>query len=182
MKLVDFSGFKPCNALRNQMKAPTVNYEVEAQNAFELTDREIHVLKTHGLQIPSQQLKILSDDTFCYKNSRVLVIDPGAGDDAQDGDEFFHIAHCPRMEKSLKSTEKQALKLFIVATSTNSWWFQQVKQQYMDRKVCDVCLQHIRYLGYDNVRQRKKTYSSSVLKNFSVEAFFEHYSMLVKSP
>ena len=72
MKLPDYTEFVSLTKLRNIMGAK-LGVFIPAENPHRLTAEELDKLATIGIDIPLNEVKVLSDGTLGYKNSRVIL-------------------------------------------------------------------------------------------------------------
>ncbi|MGI0119983.1 hypothetical protein [Zooshikella sp. RANM57] len=157
MKLINFLTFEPFNQLREKMGAKKLGY-------FELFNPEKHVtgnerisLSEATLTIESHYIRMLCDQTIAYKNSRIIV----AG-----ADQIVHISGCEVVEQACK----QSVSLVI---SANENLLNSVEFQCFT--ICNLCLQKIRYKGFDQRIKRRVGYNQLIQQQFSLPAFFLAY-------
>lgn len=162
MQLPDFTHFKPFVQLRHQMQARTRG-QFELFNPLQhLNGQERSELNLTGRQTRLQRLRRLADNTWAYKNSRLLVYLEAAPD--------YHVAQC-QITHSWEAQQNIWISTRLIGAlplgSNNS----------SQRQVCEHCLQLLGYKGFDLSKNRKIAYSKKLQLNFARPDFFQLYTL-----
>ncbi len=146
MDLPDFLEFEPFNNLRSKMGTKELGNFEFFDPSLHLTGEERSRLSRQGIEVSKKSVRLLSDHSLAYKNSRVVVLH----------DNKIHLSNCNTFnsEKLLIATHSRAVA---------------------DASVCHQCLHALRYKGFDAFKARKAAYSQEVSENFNLEQFFEEY-------
>ncbi|MBU2707643.1 hypothetical protein KCM76_16735 [Zooshikella marina] len=157
MRLINFLAFDAFNQLKEKMGAKKLGYFEIFNPEKHLTGNERIILSEATLTIESRYLRILCDQTIAYKNSRIIV----AGKE-----QTLHVSYCEQVEYMCK----QSASLVI---SANENLLNSI--QYQKFSICHLCLQKIRYKGFDQRIKRRAGYNQLIICQFSLQAFFVAY-------
>jgi len=146
VKLPDFLEFEPFNQMRESLGTDKLGHFEFFDPNTQLTGDERSELSRLGTSVEGRFVRLLSDHSLGYKNSRVVVID-------QD---VVHLTQCANFE--LSDSYEVAIPGKILS----------------NLKPCIQCLHDLRYQGFDLMRERKKAQSDYVLEHFTFDAFFKH--------
>lgn len=144
MKLPDFLEFDSFNKMRELVGTDKLGYFEFFDPATQLTGEERSELSLVGIVTKGRFVRLLSDHSLGYKNSRIVILD----------DNKVHLTQC---------REIRQLEEFHLAIPGKI---------LKDNKPCLQCLHDLRYQGFDMVRERKKVHSEYVLENFSFDQYF----------
>jgi len=158
MKLPDFLAFEPFNDLRQRMGAVELGHFDLFDPKIQLSTHEREALASVGLAIAISSVRALDDLTLAYKDGRVAVFT-----EEQNG--CFHVSNCA----DIQALGEQKAK-FKVAT------VEPLPSPSSQVKVCEDCLQRLRYEGFDMNRHRHRQYSEGILSRFTLTKFFSLYS------
>lgn len=206
MKLPDFLEFEPFNTLRNTMSADNLGDFVFFDPRKNLTGLERIELEHNGLTIKPECLYTASDFTLVYKNSRVLIYTPPAGD-RHSPPPSSGTQHSQHSETSTDqhASQGQALTAHIMDEGhardrhfhiANCDTVRRLRElgaldtyrartsnlsidpsESATHRICPNCLQTLRYKDYDAVRQRHREYSQRIQEEFSIREFFQRYPL-----
>src|SRR5437870_1810700 len=103
MKLPDFLNFDPFNQLRSAMIADALSDFNFTSKSNALTYEELERLANAGIEIDLKEVRVLSDGTLAYKDSRVLLYIRDISDyrgDRQGTDNLskFHVSDCSTLK------------------------------------------------------------------------------------
>ena len=161
MKLPDFSAFEPFLKLRKKMGADKLGH-------FEFFDPQAHLTVDERNQLESgflsqlQSVRVLTDFTLAYKNSRVAVALPTP---RQPEEWLYHLAACNGFAALAHSDGQRQV---ILSTT-------QPQAEMGSYRVCGECLQRLRYQGFDGMRNRHRQYSLRVQEEFDLSEFFKAF-------
>lgn len=144
MKLPDFLEFESFNKMRELVGTDKLGYFEFFDPATQLTGEERSELSRTGVITKGRYVRLLSDHSLGYKNSRIVILD---GNKA-------HLTYC----QDIKLLEE--FNLAIPGKILN------------DYKPCHQCLHDLRYKGFDMQRERKKAHSEYVLQQFTFDQYF----------
>ena len=163
MRLPDFTNDPHLNALRAAMDAELCEYK-PAPVRSTITTEEIERLQSEGIEIPIDELRVLNDGTYVYKDRRVIVY---IRDVAQYNNSYelpkFHLAVCNTLTKMM--AEGRYKKRYVVATRDDGLFrLHRIKNERMsisDEKlnVCKNCLTELNYKGFARLNSEVKGYS-----------------------
>jgi len=158
MKLPDFLAFKPFNDLRQRMGAIELGHFDLFDPKIQLSTHEREGLAREGLAIAASSVRELDDLTLAYKDGRVAVFG-----EEQNG--RFHVSNCAEVQALVgpEMTLRVATVEPLLSPSSQA-------------KVCEECLQRLRYEGFDMIRHRHRHYSEGILSRFTLAKFFLIYS------
>ncbi|MBU2711424.1 hypothetical protein [Zooshikella harenae] len=157
MKLINFLTFEPFNQLREKIGTKKLGYFELFNPEKHLTGNERITLSEDRLTIDSQHLRKLCDQTIAYKNSRIIV----AGTD-----QTLHISGCEVIERVCKQSESLVISANENLLNT---------AEFKCFSICNLCLQKIRYKGFDQRIKRRAGYNQLIQSQFSLSAFFLAY-------
>lgn len=177
MKLPDFADDPQLNALRNAMDAPLRDFAAAPPSEV-LTAEEVERLSTEGIEIPIEDVQVLSDGTHVYKGRRVIVY---IRDIALYGDRLtlprFHLAMCDTLAKMIE--EKRYTKRYVVATRDDGKFsIHRIRADLITKSdetldVCQHCLDELKYKGF-SLRQGP-TQRQAAVGAFSMKLFFDEF-------
>lgn len=152
MKLPDFIIDQALNRLRDAMKAELRGYAPAPLGPI-LTPEEVEQLQTEGIEIPIEDVNVLNDGTFFYKNRRVIVHIRDVDDYGdQNALPKFHLAMCVTLEKMMEHGRYQ--KRYVVSTRDDGSFkihrirHGVVRKSYEHLDVCQNCLEQLRYENF----------------------------------
>jgi hypothetical protein len=190
MKLTDFAGFEPLNALKDKMGIPreALGDLTVSVDAARLSELELERLASpDGLEISPDDLRVLEDGTLAYKNSRVLLyIRDVSTNGHHQSHPRYHVSNCGTL---VAMREKKRFNTrYVVSTRMDGEFNLNFIDGNISRSethrlfVCQNCLGHLSFNGfmqYWNRRQRKIAVDS-----FTLETFFIQYprSLHIENP
>lgn len=176
MRLPDFTEDKSLNDLRAAMNAALREYAPAALRNT-ITTEEIERLQTDGIEIPIEELRVLNDGTYVYKDRRVIVY---IRDVAQYNDAYtlprFHLAVCNTLTKMMEEGRYQ--KRYVVATRDDGLFkIHKIRNEDIRKSderldVCRNCLTELNYRGW---LQLDKSRRDTRVKEFSLREFFDEF-------
>lgn len=149
MELPDFLNFEPFNQLREKIGTDHLGQFEFFDPDIHLTGEERSKLAREGFEVRAGSIRLLSDHTLAYKNSRIVLLDKGT----------YHLSECDQR------------------SSHSTWTIVTSLQALGPRSVCQTCLHQLRYKGFDQNKQRKAAYSQHLLDQFNLEDFFTTYPL-----
>ena len=149
MQLPDFLTFEPFNLLRDKMGADQLGSFEFFDPETQLTGDERSELSHCGIPIRTRKIRLLSDHSLAYKNSRIMVLTDGVA----------HVTNCDDLKLGSQ-----------VLIGTPGLFSAEVAP-------CKSCLHQLRYQGYDMLRERKQELSEKILSKFTFDTFFQHYPL-----
>lgn len=181
MKLPNFYGFVPLNAIRVKMgipsdcRAPPLPQVVSNGR---LTALELEIIASpKGLDISADKLIVLPDGTLAYKNSRVILY---IRDVIAFGNRItqprFHLADCETLQKMKRGGK---FDKYVVSTSTNGQFDLNIinagvpRAELTDLSVCQHCLKLLRFEGFEMSWLQSKRID--FVSQFKIERFFEQF-------
>mgnify|MGYP000019045619 CR=1 FL=1 len=151
MVIKPFDDFEPFNQLRKKMGAEKLgSFELfDPQKQITYSEREL--LELGVFDVASNQLRILKDKTFAFKNARLWLSWPEH--------ENFHLAACDLVQK-----RRHQKANFIAGL-----------HQPKGQSVCLNCLQLLKFDGLDARRSRRLDLAESIQKDFKLSEFKKDY-------
>ncbi|WP_081075536.1 HNH endonuclease [Burkholderia stagnalis] len=176
IKLPDFLTWSTLNGLRQKMHAPLVERFGAKLEVTEIELPVIERLQGEGIDVTADQIQVLNDGTLTYKGYRVLVYirDVPAMGNRNDMPKY-HLAHCRTLETMYRNKRSGR---YVVANS-DSGLFQVnvmdggVRSQHVRLSVCQNCLAHISWKGFD--MQMARPNRLSIVGQFTLTEFFAKY-------
>jgi len=170
--LPDFLQFEPFNRLRSDMGAEELGDFTFFDPKRHVTGLERLSLGNEGLEVAVSELRVLNDFTLAYKDCRVVLY--AHADETSSSEQntgaivFYHLADCP-VVMDLRNVDP--------ALSREGSWhvYSNGEALGVRNRVCNQCLQRLRYQNFDAVRQRHREYSERVEDAFSLADFFKRY-------
>jgi hypothetical protein len=181
MKLPDFLKFPPLNDLKNRMGIPddvygTFSVEIDPGR---LTPQELDLLTGKGIEVSYDQITILPDGTFAYKDNRVLLyIRDVHVFGNQKPEPKYHLSKCATIEKMFQSGRRER---YVVSTKTNGNFHLNIIKAHkaiQDERhlsVCKNCLDCLSFKGF-NSQTMNRNRKARFVAEFSPEHFFAVYS------
>lgn len=181
MKLPDFYVFPDFISIKNRMGIPQNKYGniIAKVDASRLTELELDKLTSSaGLDIASEDLRILADGTLAYKSSRVIVYIRDISTDWRDRDvrPKFHLANCATLE-SMRANNR--FNRYVVSQNTDGKFklnyveYGKVKEHMTELSVCQHCLSHLHFDEFSFGMSKNERVS--IVNTFKLERFFELY-------
>ncbi|MEX3930066.1 HNH endonuclease [Paraburkholderia sp. BR10936] len=175
-KLPDFLGWSTFNGLRHKMGAPLVARFGAQHVVTEIDLPVIDRLQGKGIDVTADQIQVLDDGTLAYKGYRVLVYIrdvPSIG--ARGSMPKYHFAHCRTLETMYRNHRSER---YVVAISDSGFFHVNVldsgiKSEPVRLDVCQNCLAHIRWKGFD--MQMARPSRLSIVGEFKLSEFFTTY-------
>lgn len=174
MRLPDFTNDRDLNALRAAMNVELRDYKPPPPRDT-ITSDEVERLQTEGIEIPIEELRVLNDGTYVYKDRRVIVY---IRDVAQYNDAYslpkFHLAVCNTLTKMMEEGRYQ--KRYVVATRDDGMFrIHKIKNETIIASeerlnVCKNCLSELNYKGFSRLDASKR---DARVQQFSLKDFFE---------
>lgn len=152
MKLHDFLEDAELNALRSKMGAHALGQFELFDPAKQLTYSEREALKTDGLNVTANELRVLKDKTLAYKNSRAWL---------KHG-QHYHLANCPQVQQLRHQSTSLLLGTYLWPVSKDS-------------ALCVECLAVLQYQGIDSRRLRRTEFIEQIRQQFSLAEFQKQY-------
>jgi hypothetical protein len=176
IKLPDFLTWSTFNGLRHNMGAPLVEQFGAKHVITEIDLPVIDRLQGEGIDVTADQIQVLDDGTLAYKNYRVLVYIRDVPSIGHRGSmPKYHFAHCRTLETMYRNHRSER---YVVAIS-DSGLFQVnvldsgVTSESVRLDVCQNCLAHIRWEGFDMQMPRPSRHS--IVEQFKLPKFFAKY-------
>ena len=176
IKLPDFLTWSTFNGLRSKMGAPLVA-RFGAQPVVTAIDLPvIERLQGAGIDVTADQIQILGDGTLAYKGYRVLVYIRDVPTIGSRGSmPKYHFAHCRTLETMYRNHRSER---YVVAISDSGLFHVNVldsgiKSEPVRLDVCQNCLAHIRWKGFD--MQMARSSRLSIVDQFRLSEFFDKY-------
>jgi len=180
MKLPDFFKFEPLNRLRSQMGIPDDQYgsfslEIDPGR---LTSEELDRLTGEGIDVYFDELTILSNGTFAYKDSRVLLyIRDVHVYGHQESEPRYHLFNCTTLKEM---SQKGRFDRYVVSNKSNGEFRINILRNKRittteNRRlcVCQNCLDGLQMNGF-NLRMRKSD-KKRLVAEFVPDDFFKIY-------
>lgn len=174
MQLPDFLRFKPFNQLRQRMGAERLGHFEFFDPNQHLTADERKALAS-GYTVTASNLTVLEDQTIAYKNSRVIWCENESVDNAAMDQiatsvsaSHYHVASCEYFYRAQGSRSN-------VQISTDAPHLKGRGLNSTSLRICEDCLQTLRFQGFDGVKNRHRQYSQRVLDEFTLELFYSLY-------
>jgi len=177
MKLPDFESDPDLNSLRRAMGAELRDYSPPPPIGA-LTNEEIELLASEGIEIPLDEVGVLNDGTHVYKGRRVIVyIRDVAEYGARVSMPKYHLAMCSTLNTMIDEGRYQ--KRYVVATREDGKFsIQRVRGETVIKTVeaLDVCQQCLDELKYKSFSLRMdRAHRAEAVRSFSVKSFFEEF-------
>lgn len=180
MKLPNFYDFEPLNSLKERMGLAREDLgalDVHV-GASRLTAAELERLTSQdGLDISSDQLRILDDGTLAYKDSRVLLyIRDVSVMGKREWEPKYHVANCSVLRQM---RERKRFNRYVVATKLDGVFnLNIIRGQISTPKivplsVCQCCLDFLSFDGFrlEWARDRR----GRAVQAFKLDKFFKKY-------
>src|SRR5262249_52972314 len=176
MRLPDFTDDAGLLALRRAMGATAPGSFSPKYRPDRLTIAEFEQLATDGKDVPVNDVEVLEDGTFSYKDSRVIVY-------IRDIRKFqnwvpkFHVADC----KTLQQKQQQnGLARYVVTTCHDGSFVVNligkdgdVTRSTMPLDVCQNCLDKLAFEGFSRFLPGPRR--MKIVSQFTIERFFERF-------
>ncbi|MFC5431474.1 HNH endonuclease [Paraburkholderia denitrificans] len=176
IKLPDFLTWSTLNGLRSKMGAPLVE-RFGVQHVVTVIELPvIDRLQGAGIDVTADQIQVLDDGTLAYKGYRVLVYIRDVPTIGNRGSmPKYHFAHCRTLETMYRNHRAER---YVVAISDSGLFHVNVldsgiKSEPMKLDVCQNCLAHIRWKGFDMQMARPRRLS--IVDQFRLTEFFDKY-------
>jgi hypothetical protein len=175
-KLPDFLTWSTFNGLRNKMGAPLIERFGAQHVVTEIDLPVIDRLQGAGIDVTAEQIQVLNDGTLAYKGYRVLVYIRDVPSIGNRGSmPKYHFAHCRTLETMYRN---QRSERYVVAISDSGFFHVNVmdsgiKSEPVRLDVCQNCLAHIRWKGFD--MQMARPSRLSIVSQFRLPEFFDKY-------
>lgn len=174
MRLPDFENDVALNSLRRVMGADIRDYQTTPPSDIP-TIEEIERLASEGIEIPLEDIGILSDGTHAYKGRRVIVY---IRDVAEYGTRVsspkYHLAMCGTLNKMIERGRYRSR--YVVATRDDGkFTVQRIKGDAIARndEALDVCQRCLDQLGYRSFSLRLgRAERAQAVRDFSLREFF----------
>jgi hypothetical protein len=188
MKLPDFTYFGPLNVIRQLMRAPLPETFSLGQAIDRLTVADLEVMQSVGLDIGSDELRVLEDGTLAYKDSRVLLYIRDVAIYHNRGHEEsmpkFHVANCGTLRKM---KENKRFDRYVVSIRKDGKFelnfIHHRRKQNVTRelKICKNCLDFLAYKGYSH---GNRAANPQIYDGFSIDEYFTIYprNIIVTQP
>ncbi|KVD47587.1 HNH endonuclease [Burkholderia ubonensis] len=176
IKLPDFLTWSTLNGLRQKMRAPLVERFGAKLEVTEIELPIIERLRGEGIDVTADQIQVLNDGTLEYKGYRVLVYIrdiPAIGN--RESMPKYHFAYCRTLETMYRNKRAER---YVVANS-DSGLFQVnmmdsgVRAEQVRLSVCQNCLAHIRWKGFD--MQMARPNRLAIVGQFTLTEFFAKF-------
>jgi len=180
MKLPDFRYYAPLNRLKAQMGIAAdefgSNDPIVANHT--LTDEELNKLASGvGIDVGWEDLTLLINGTFVYKDTRVLIYIRDVRDygERMDGPRY-HLATCSTIENMHL---KGRLQRYVIATKSDGIFHVNITSQFGTRseqrqlKVCQNCLEKLDFDGFHLKMPASKR--NRIVSDFTPVQFFAKY-------
>ena len=178
MNLPDFKYSSQFNSLREQMRAPYIEFESETLRETDLYEKIRKELEGRGgKELPPEEVGIAPDGTFEYLNRKVLVyIRDQSFFPGKDDPEFkFHLCECSKLVQMRKAGR---FHKYVVTTNTSgifvinriNYFTKKIVDKHIEKRlnVCKLCLSKLDYKGY---RKNKAV----IYRDFDLEEYFNIY-------
>ena len=157
----------------------------------QLTIAELEQLSGEGIDVKPEEIRVLTDGTLAYKDSRILV-------HIRDVYEYhqrrmiqndlprFHIAHCSTLEQM---KQHNRFDRYVVATRDDGLFKihrmknnRIIKRDFEKLNVCQNCLNYLSFDGFGNTLSQQQ--KLQIVVNFSIKRFFEIFpkSLMLDKP
>lgn len=181
MRLPNFYSFDALNELRRRMGIPQEVYGTFSSGtaSHRLTADELDRLTSgEGIDVDFDQLVVLPDGTFAYKDSRVLLYirDVHVHGD-RDREPRYHVSHCETL-KEMRRRGRFHIR-YVIATELNGVFKLNLisdGQRRTEKRrlaVCQNCLAELGFDGFD--RQWARVQRKEFVREFTPERFFGVY-------
>ncbi|MHB8423493.1 MAG: HNH endonuclease signature motif containing protein, partial [Leptospirales bacterium] len=159
--------------LRNKMGAELGNFNpVNIQNF--LTQVEIEQLARTGIEIPPDQVQILSDGTLAYKNSRVIIYirDVSQYSNKEPTLPKYHVSDCKTLQTM---RERNRYERYVVSTREDGFFILNLNYKSTEKRleVCKHCLEKLEWEGYQSSQPQSRR--NSIVSSFTIHGFFLVY-------
>lgn len=185
IKLPDFLTWSTFNGLRHKMGAPLAERFGASHVVTEIDLPLIDRLQGAGIDVTADQIQVLDDGTLAYKGYRVLVYIrdiPSVGN--RGSMPKYHFAHCRTLETMYRNHRSER---YVVAISDTGLFRVNVldggvTSEAVRLDVCQNCLTHIRWKGFD--MQMARPSRLSIVDQFKLSEFFAKYpkNLLLVTP
>ena len=182
MKLIDFSRHGQLNFLRRQMGAHELGSFAPVESVRRLTPIELDQLISGGIDVSTEDIRILDDGTLGYKDSRVLVYSRKVSLASDAGDTIwqvprFHFANCKKLKDA---RQRNRWAPYVVATKEDASFavdrvdiWGRAERAVLRLVVCEHCLHTLSFDGFSHdlpEHERRR-----ILSSFSIWRFFKSY-------
>ncbi|GAB2870655.1 hypothetical protein GCM10027093_02940 [Paraburkholderia jirisanensis] len=176
IKLPDFLIWSAFNGLRHRMGAPLIDRFGAEHIVTEIDLPLIDRLQGAGIDVTADQIQVLEDGTLAYKGYRVLVYIrdiPSIG--TRGSMPKYHFAHCRTLQTMYRNHRSDR---YVVAISDTGMFKVNVldsgvASESVRLDVCQNCLAHIRWKGFD--MQTARPSRISIVNQFNLSEFFSKY-------
>ncbi|EAJ6225094.1 HNH endonuclease [Campylobacter coli] len=157
-----------------------------------ISAEEIKLLETQGIDVEINDIKVVSDGTFAYKNRRVLIYIRDVSPLYKENDinstlPRYHLCHCNAYQTMLSNNRKH--RYVVSSRDDGVFWlnffgFQgdtMVKTKSQERKL-NVCMYCLRKLNWCNINQYSGKDRSIIRNNFDLKDFFKKYPKNIIDP
>jgi hypothetical protein len=182
MKLPDFFKSSPLNDLKRRMGLATDTYGSYLGDQERLTAAEQVLLESgEGIEVSFDQIRVLSDKTLAYKNSRVLLyirdVNIYGGRKRNEWLPRYHLSHCSTLKEM---TAEGRFDRYVVAAETEGEFElnmlsggSRLRNERHRLPVCQNCLDGLAFQGF-SLRQSKQARTEYV-RSFTPASFFKVY-------
>jgi hypothetical protein len=179
MKLIDFTNDANLNALREEMGAEFVEWNVETWTPKSADSVRAQLGTRKGIELDEdlEGLEIEDDETFSYKGEKVLLYirDQYYSDDP-NREYKYHICSCRTIDSMFEQGRKNR---YVVTKNTSETFYVRllennvvVEEGPREMRVCKSCLQELSYKGYGHHASSR---SKQVYREFALDEFFDLY-------
>ncbi|MCV3482759.1 HNH endonuclease [Campylobacter sp. CNRCH_2014_0184h] len=175
---------KPITDLRIKIGATLQHIDISYIKNF-ISAEEIKLLETQGIDVGINDVKVISDGTFSYKNRRVLIYIRDVSPLYKENDinsslPRYHLCYCDAYQKMLSNNRKH--RYVVSSRDDGIFWLNffgfsnntMIKTKSEERKL-QVCMYCLRKLNWCNVNQVSNDKRLMIRNNFSLKDFFEKY-------
>jgi hypothetical protein len=176
MRLPDFTDDAGLIALRRSMGADAPGSFSPSYRPDRLTLAELEQLATQGKDVSIDDVVVLEDGTFSYKDSRVIIYIRDI-QKFQNWEPKFHVADC----KTLQQRQRQnGLTRYVVTTRNDGLFVVNligndgpVTRNTMRLDVCQNCLDQLGFDGFSLFLPRHRRVM--IVSRFTMQRFFERF-------
>lgn len=184
LKLPDFREHGDLNELRRKMSATLVDYDAEqGSGPKRITRKDLERLQTTGIIVNPEEIETLANGIFSYQGVPVLlyIFQPTHWNEGDDRLPRYHVCNC-RTWKDMKA--KGRSDRYVASTRVDGYFeldvyiasLSQSRKQLEQLKVCQNCLDQIRWKGFANDGTLSSAQRSRHVAAFALAEFFEHYN------
>jgi hypothetical protein len=183
IRLPDFTDDPGLNSIREAMGVYQLGTLTPQSPGRSLTKADLDALVSVGIDISSlDEVKAHSDGTLVYKDKRVVLYIRdvnlhGSGRANQDDLPKFHIANCKTLDDM--RAQNRFGRYVVAANVTGEFTLNQIRRTGSVKAtterlhVCQNCLLHLRYDGFD--KSMPFTMKRLIRDQFSLPIFFQRY-------